>query len=67
MKSLQRGFTAMELLAVGWFVLIVAGIGGWIANVVKLVGMDFSAITGMLVVRAIGIVIPPLGAVMGFV
>jgi hypothetical protein len=67
MKRLQRGFTAMELLAVGTFVLIVAGVGGWIANVVKLVGMDFGAVTGMLVVRAIGIVIAPLGAVMGFI
>jgi hypothetical protein len=67
MKRLQRGFTAMELLSVGIFVLIVAGVGGWIANVVKLVGMDFGAVTGMLVVRAIGIVIAPLGAVMGFV
>jgi prepilin-type N-terminal cleavage/methylation domain-containing protein len=59
----QRGFTAVELLVV---VLFVAGAGGWIANIVKLVGMSFDQITGMLVVRAIGIFVAPLGAVMGF-
>lgn len=46
--------------------LIVAAIGGWIANVVKLVHMDMGSITGMLVVRAIGVVMAPLGSVLGF-
>lgn len=64
MKSVQRGFTAIELFVVA---LILAFAGGWIANVVKLVGMDLGTITGLLVVRAIGIFVPPLGAVMGFV
>jgi prepilin-type N-terminal cleavage/methylation domain-containing protein len=64
MKSLQRGFTAVEMTVV---LLVVVGLGGWIANIVKLVGMDFGSISGMLVVRAIGIFVAPLGAVMGFV
>lgn len=67
MKRFQRGFTLVEGAVVGWFLLILIGVGGWIANVVKLVGMDFGTVTGMLVVRAIGIVVPPLGAVMGFI
>jgi hypothetical protein len=66
MKSLQRGWTLIEGASVFVLVLILGGVGGWIANIVKLVGMDFGAITGMLIVRAIGIVVPPLGAVMGF-
>lgn len=37
---------------------------GWIANLVKLCGMDDA--TGMLVARAIGIVIAPLGSFLGF-
>ena len=57
-------------MQVGWFVFVaalaVAGIGGWIANVVKLVGMDVGTLSGMLIVRAIGVVVPPLGSVMGF-
>jgi hypothetical protein len=67
MKSLQRGYTAVELLYVGFFALLVVGFGGWIANIVKLVGMDFAAVTGLMIVRAVGIVVPPLGAVMGFI
>jgi hypothetical protein len=50
-------------------VLIVIGLalaGGWVANIVKLAGMDFASVTGMLVLRAIGIFIAPLGGVLGF-
>jgi len=64
MKRFQQGFTAVELFIVA---LVLLGGGGWIANIVKLVGMDFGAITGMLIVRAIGIFIAPLGAVMGYI
>lgn len=63
MKRLQQGFTAFELFVVA---LILGGVGGWVANIVKLVGMDFGSISGLLVVRAIGIFVAPLGAVMGF-
>lgn len=59
----QHGFTTGELVIV---LLLLVGGGGWIANIVKLAGMDFGAVTGMLVIRAIGIVVAPLGAVMGF-
>ena len=65
MKAKQLGFTAYELTIL---ILIVVGGCGWIANIVKLVGlvgMD-STITGMMVVRVIGVFIAPLGAVLGF-
>lgn len=64
MKKLQRGFTAFELFIV---VLVLGGVGGWVANIVKLADMDFGAITGMLVIRAVGIFVAPLGSVMGFI
>lgn len=66
MKKLQLGFTLVEGFGLVWLVVILAGIGGWIANIVKLVGMDFASVTGLMVVRAIGIFLAPLGAVMGF-
>ncbi len=51
---------------VGLFVVI--AVGGWIANIVKLVGMDWDAALGIEgVLRIIGIVALPLGAIMGFV
>lgn len=62
--KLQKGFTMLELTIV---LVTVFGIGGWIANIVKLVGMNFSdPITVELVLRAIGIPMIPLGIVMGF-
>lgn len=63
----QRGFTAYELFVVLLSAAVLAGIGGWIANIVKLSGMEFASVTGMLVLRAIGVFIPPLGAVLGFI
>ena len=59
----QRGFTIIEVI---FSLVAVLGFGGWVANIVKLVGMDFAAITGMLIVRAIGIIVAPLGAVVGY-
>ena len=59
----QRGFTIVELVLVA---LVLLGAGGWIANIVKLIGMDFGSITGMLIARAASIFVAPLGAVLGF-
>jgi len=59
----QLGFTIIEVLIV---VLFLVGGGGWIANIVKLVGSNFDPLTGMVIARAIGIFVAPLGAVLGF-
>lgn len=59
----QKGFTVVELVIA---VVMLAGTAGWIWNIVKLAGSDFAQITGMLVLRCLGVVVPPLGAVMGF-
>lgn len=59
----QLGFTAIEMLVV---VLVLVGGTGWIWNIVKIVGSDFGMITGMLVMRVIGVFVAPLGMVLGF-
>jgi len=59
----QNGFTVVELVIA---VVMLVGMAGWIWNIVKLAGSDFAQITGMLVLRGLGVVMPPLGAVMGF-
>lgn len=66
MKSLQRGFTAIEMVICFLWGVALVGVGGWVANIVKLIGMDLGSVTGMLVARAIGIFVAPLGAVLGF-
>lgn len=48
-------------------VVVVAAIGGWIANIVQLFHASFDPLTGLVVLRVIGIFIPPLGAVLGYV
>ena len=55
----------MKLFTLVWFAVVAAAFGGWVANIVKLCGMDFGAVTGMLVLRAVGIFVAPLGAVLG--
>lgn len=67
MRKWQEGFTASELFIVVWLLIAAAGFVGWVLNIVDLAHMDFAHITGMLVIRAIGIVVAPLGAVMGYV
>ena len=63
-KSKQKGFTSFELIV---FTLWVAAIGGWIANLVKFVGMiGDNEVTTMFIGRAIGIPVGPLGAVLGY-
>lgn len=63
MKSNQRGFTAPQLLVV---MLFLAGVVGWVLNVIAIAGSDFGQITGMLVLRCVGIFVAPLGCVLGY-
>ena len=57
----EAGFSLVELVTA---LVILFGVGGWVANMVKL-ATEHEA-TGKVVLRAIGIVVAPLGAVMGF-
>jgi len=59
----QDGYTVVELV---WVVVVLAGIIGWVINIVKLVGMIGADISAELVIRAVGIFFAPLGAVMGY-
>ena len=63
MKNRQRGFTVIELFIVVTFLVLAVG---WGLNIVKLVGMDFATITGLLVLRVIGVVVPFVGGIVGY-
>ena len=45
---------------------VVVVMGGYVANIVKLIGMLNGSVTAMFVARAIGLFVPPVGSVMGF-
>ena len=59
----QKGFTILEMIMV--FVLIF-GVGGWIANIVKMFAIMNDGITGMFILRIVGVFAAPVGAVLGY-
>lgn len=61
LKEKFGAFGAITLLA-----LIVGGIYGWIANIVKLIGLLDGGLTAMFVARCVGVFFAPLGSVLGF-
>lgn len=46
--------------------LWIAGLVGWVMNIMALYHMSFATITGELVLRCVGIFVAPIGSVMGF-
>jgi hypothetical protein len=63
MTSKTHGTTVLAGLGI---TLVTAAILGWIANIVKLVGMPWGEPLGIeAVLRIIGVVFAPLGTVMG--
>jgi hypothetical protein len=56
----------MNIAAVFILTLWLAAIGGWIANIVKFVGMMDGGVTTMFIARIVGVVAAPLGAVLGY-
>jgi len=59
----QKGFTITELIIL---VIFLVGSIGWVMNIVSLAHSSFEPLTGMVVLRVIGIFVPPLGAVLGY-
>ena len=59
----QSGFTLYEAII---SVIVLAGGFGWVWNIVKLIGMSLDPITGLLIVRAIGIFVFPVGMIVGY-
>ena len=48
-----------------YFTIFALFIFGWVMNLIKLFNLD--GMSGELVIRAIGIIVAPLGAIMGYV
>ena len=59
----QQGFTLPQLIVV---LVILAGGWGWVWNIIKLISMSLDPITGLLIVRAIGIFVFPVGMIVGY-
>ncbi len=59
----------MKLFGASFWVMFAIGAAlaiGWIMNIVAIVNSNFNDITGLLVMRIIGVFIAPLGAILGY-
>ncbi len=59
----QSGFTLVEVLVA---IIGLAAIFGWINNIIIIANTEPFIFTGTMVLRLVGIVVAPLGCVMGF-
>jgi hypothetical protein len=57
--------TDSEIASFMWIGVIIIGAIGWIMNIIQIAQAD--ALSGLVILRAIGIFMFPLGAVLGFV
>jgi hypothetical protein len=60
----QKGNSLIEALI--YLLLWAAAIGGYIANIVKIVDVINDPVTLMLLLRAVGVIVMPLGVIMGY-
>ena len=61
----KRKWVSSSAIAYGFFVaLLLLAAGGWGWNIAKIFQAD--TISGMVVARVVGVVIPPVGAIMGY-
>jgi hypothetical protein len=64
MKEDEVGAIIAGLMFIG---LAIAMVIGWVMNILAIAHSNFSDITGLLVLRVVGIFVAPLGAVLGWV
>jgi hypothetical protein len=65
MNNQKYNFTPTQSFFV--LAILIAAFVGWILNIVAIVGHDFATEIGFGVVRVIGVFIPIIGAVLGYV
>lgn len=56
----------MRIIVAIYIIAICALIFGWVVNIVKVIGLDFTTITGEHVVRIAGIFLAPIGGIAGY-
>ena len=61
-NSAGSGVAVLFMMAV-----VLAGIWGYFANAVAIINTTALPLTGLFVLRCLGIVVPPLGAIVGFI
>ena len=49
------------------FLVWVAAMTGWVLNIISIFGGTFDPLTGVMILRVVGIFVAPLGAIMGWI
>lgn len=50
-----------------WLAFLCALVYGWIANIITIAHSNFNDITGLLVLRVVGIFVALLGSILGYI
>lgn len=62
----QNGFTLVETIILGMYLLGAIACIGWVINIIRLVGMDW-CMCKWTILRIVGVFAAPLGAILGFI
>ena len=59
----------MKGIIIGWFVLVVTILIGWVLNIINIVNalQAGTEVTATFIAQLVGVVIAPLGAILGYV
>jgi len=57
----------LRFWTLAYFTVLIVGVVGWVSNIVIMIGQMDETFTGEFLLRMLGIVLVPLGAVMGYV
>ena len=55
-----------NVMIFGMIGFVIVCLVGWVMNIIALVGAINDPLTGMILLRGIGIIVAPLGSVLGF-
>ena len=62
--------TKIKVGLIPWLMIltvVILGFAGWVMNIMTIAGSNFNDLTGLLILRVVGIFIAPMGAVLGWI
>jgi hypothetical protein len=67
MQMKTRLMAKAPYVIVLWLLVALAAGYGWVMNIVKIVDMGFEPLSGLVIFRCIGVFVPPLGVILGYI
>ena len=57
----------MRVVVIVWLAAIIVLITGWVMNVISIFHTAEAPMTGVFILRCIGVVVPPIGGILGWI